>query len=180
MSLIIRYVFCSTFRYSNIFFKRILTSIYNFKQDHRSEKKNFVLNSRTKAQKIEAEKNRLDEVKRKRMKSLQEEQRSMKTTDISNSSHMKLALQKTGSNTNRRYVNVVRQPGFSNPDTVLPSMDALRNQKNVLDAFMIKMCMNLEPWKEVCPPFTAFIKLILVIFFVNLTVFTDNLLFSGS
>nr|GFB80638.1 hypothetical protein [Tanacetum cinerariifolium] len=33
-----------------------------------------------------------------------------------------------------------------------PSMDILKNQKNVLDAYMIERFQDLKPWEEVIPP----------------------------
>ncbi|GKF15093.1 hypothetical protein Tco_0056555, partial [Tanacetum coccineum] len=76
-----------------------------------------------------------------------EEENSMKSIDRSNSTHMKLALEKCGT-TKRRYVNVLRTPMEVDTEIKRPSMDTLKNQKNVLDAYMIERCQDLKPWEE--------------------------------
>ncbi|GJY15838.1 phospholipase-like protein [Tanacetum coccineum] len=62
-----------------------------------------------KNQKLEAENKRLAEQRRLRFHKMKEEENSMKSGLLSNSTHMKLALEKCGTN-KRRYVNVLRPP----------------------------------------------------------------------
>ncbi|GJT66754.1 phospholipase-like protein [Tanacetum coccineum] len=84
-----------------------------------------------------------------------EEENSMKSIDHSNSTHMKLALEKCET-TKRKYVNVLKTPmevdteiKGPNMDTLKnQKMDTLKNQKNVLDAYMIERCQDLKPWEE--------------------------------
>nr|GEU95708.1 phospholipase-like protein [Tanacetum cinerariifolium] len=77
-----------------------------------------------------------------------EEENNIKSIDRSNSTHMKLALEKCKT-TKRRYVNVLRSPMEVDIEIKGPSMDTLKNQKNVLDAYMIERCQELKPWEEV-------------------------------
>ncbi|GJY00625.1 phospholipase-like, aminotransferase-like mobile domain protein [Tanacetum coccineum] len=62
-----------------------------------------------KAQKLEAEKNRVAEQRRIRLQLRLEEENSMKSIDFSKSTHIKLAIEKCGTN-KMRYVNVLRPP----------------------------------------------------------------------
>ncbi|GJY64637.1 phospholipase-like protein [Tanacetum coccineum] len=95
-----------------------------------------------KAEKQEAEQRRL------RLQLMLEEENNMKSIEISyNSTHMKLALEKCRT-TKRRYVNVLRTPMEVDTEIKGPSMDTLKNQKNVLDAYMIERCQDLKPWEE--------------------------------
>lgn len=106
-----------------------------------------------KAEKQAAEIYRVAEQRKQRTKLILEEEKRMKSIQHSNSSHMKLALQRCGT-FKRRYVNVVRpqmEPWEELLPLYVPSMDALKKRTNVLDAFMIQRCEDLEPWKEVLP-----------------------------
>ncbi|GKB24426.1 hypothetical protein Tco_0863827 [Tanacetum coccineum] len=91
--------------------------------------------------------NRLLEQRRLRLQLMLEEENSIKSIDRSNFTHMKLALEKCRT-TKRRYVNVLRTPMEVDTEIKGPSMDTLKNQKNVLDAYMIKRCQDLKPWEE--------------------------------
>ncbi|GJW90603.1 phospholipase-like protein, partial [Tanacetum coccineum] len=62
-----------------------------------------------KAQKLEAEKNRVAEQKRLRLNLMLEEANSKKSIDFSKSTHMKVAIERCGTN-KRRYVDVLRPP----------------------------------------------------------------------
>nr|GEX20024.1 phospholipase-like protein [Tanacetum cinerariifolium] len=75
-----------------------------------------------------------------------EEANSRKSIDFSKSSHIKVAIERCGTN-KRTYVDVL-MPHIEE-DTVekVLSMDRLKKQNNVLDEFMIQMCLNLKPWK---------------------------------
>ncbi|GJV93787.1 phospholipase-like, aminotransferase-like mobile domain protein [Tanacetum coccineum] len=90
--------------------------------------------------------NRLLEQRRLRLQLMLEEENSIKSIDRSNFTHMKLALEKCRT-TKRRYVNVLRTPMEVDTEIKGPSMDTLKNQKNVLDAYMIKRCQDLKPWE---------------------------------
>ncbi|GKB05580.1 phospholipase-like, aminotransferase-like mobile domain protein [Tanacetum coccineum] len=57
--------------------------------------------------------------------------------DLSQSTHMKLALDKCGTN-KRRYVNVLKPPMEEDTDVKVLSIDTLKKQNNVLDQFMIE------------------------------------------
>nr|GEV73685.1 phospholipase-like protein [Tanacetum cinerariifolium] len=94
-----------------------------------------------KAEKQESEQRRL------RLQLMLEEENSMKNIDRSNSTHIKLALEKCET-TNRRYVNVLRTPMEVDTEIIGPSMDTLKNQKNVLNAYMIERFQDLKPWEE--------------------------------
>ncbi|GJV84832.1 hypothetical protein Tco_1524730 [Tanacetum coccineum] len=60
---------------------------------------------------------------------------------------MKVAIERCGTN-KRRYVDVLRPPIEEDTSEKVLSMDRLKKQNNVLDEFMIQMCLNLKPWKE--------------------------------
>ncbi|GJS68698.1 hypothetical protein Tco_0683263 [Tanacetum coccineum] len=100
-----------------------------------------------KAQKIEAEKNRVAEQNRLMLKLMLEEENSRKSIDFSKFTHMKVAIERCGTN-KRRYVNVLRPPIEEDITKKVLSMDRLKKQNNVLDEFMIEMCQYLKPWKE--------------------------------
>nr|GEV18584.1 phospholipase-like protein [Tanacetum cinerariifolium] len=85
--------------------------------------------------------------RRLRLQLMLEEENSMKTIDRSNSARMKLALEKCRT-TKRRYVNVLKTLIEVDTEIKGPSMDTLKNQKNVLDAYMIERCQDLKPWKK--------------------------------
>ncbi|GKB29977.1 hypothetical protein Tco_0869378 [Tanacetum coccineum] len=89
----------------------------------------------------------LVEQRRQRLKLRLEGENDMKSIEFSNSTHMKLALERCGT-TKRRYVNVLMPPMEVDTDLKIPSMDTLKNQKDVLDAFMIERCQDLKSWEE--------------------------------
>ncbi|GJX45856.1 phospholipase-like protein [Tanacetum coccineum] len=78
---------------------------------------------------VKAEKQEVEQ-RRLRFQLMLEEENSMKSIDHSNSTHMKLALEKCGT-TKRTYVNVLRTPIEVDTEIKGPSMDTLKNQKNV-------------------------------------------------
>ncbi|GJS98141.1 phospholipase-like protein [Tanacetum coccineum] len=100
-----------------------------------------------KNQKLEAENKRLAEQRRLRFHKMKEEENSMKSGLLSNSTHMKLALEKCGTN-KRRYVNVLRPPLEEDTDVKVLSIDRLKKQNNVLDEEMIEKCQQLKQWDE--------------------------------
>nr|GEY35865.1 hypothetical protein [Tanacetum cinerariifolium] len=67
-----------------------------------------------KVQKIEAENKRLAEQRRIRFHKMKEQENDMKSSYFSNSTHMKLALEKYGTN-KRKYVDVLRPPDLTRP-----------------------------------------------------------------
>ncbi|GJT35568.1 hypothetical protein Tco_0925987 [Tanacetum coccineum] len=109
--------------------------------------KNLSQDDFLKAQKLEAEKNRVAEQKRLRLQLMLEEANSRKSIDFSKSTHMKVAIERCGTN-KRRYVDVLRPPIEEDTSEKVLSIDRLKKQNNVLDEFMIQMCLNLKPWKE--------------------------------
>ncbi|GJU20857.1 phospholipase-like protein [Tanacetum coccineum] len=76
-----------------------------------------------------------------------EEANGRKSIDFSKSSHMKVATEKCRTN-KRRYVDVLWPPIEENTAEKVVSMDRLEKQNNVLDEFMIQMCLNLKPWNR--------------------------------
>ncbi|GJT65386.1 phospholipase-like protein [Tanacetum coccineum] len=100
-----------------------------------------------KNQKLEAENKRLAEQRTLRFHKMKEEENSMKSGLLSNSTHMKLALEKCGTN-KRRYVNVLRPPLEEDTDVKVLSIDKLKKQNNVLDEEMIEKCQQLKQWDE--------------------------------
>ncbi|GJR48965.1 phospholipase-like protein [Tanacetum coccineum] len=100
-----------------------------------------------KNQKLEAENKRLAEQRRPRFHKMKEEENSMKSGLLSNSTHMKLALEKCGTN-KRRYVNVLRPPLEEDTYVKVLSIDRLKKQNNVLDEEMIEKCQQLKQWDE--------------------------------
>nr|GEU89611.1 phospholipase-like protein [Tanacetum cinerariifolium] len=94
-----------------------------------------------KAKKQEAEQRRL------RLQLMLEEENSMKSIDHSNSTRIKLSLEKCRT-TKMRYVNVLMTPMEVDTEIKGPSMDILKNQKNVFDAYIIERYQDLKPWKE--------------------------------
>nr|GEX82015.1 phospholipase-like, aminotransferase-like mobile domain protein [Tanacetum cinerariifolium] len=100
-----------------------------------------------KAQKLEAEKNKVAEQKRLRLQLMLEEANSRKSINFSKSNYMKVSIERCGTN-KRRYVDVLRPPIEENTAEKVLSMDRLKNQNNVLGDFMIQMCLNLKPLKE--------------------------------
>ncbi|GJV37944.1 phospholipase-like protein [Tanacetum coccineum] len=96
---------------------------------------------------LEAEKNRVAEQKRLRLQLMLEEANNRKSIDFSKSTHMKVAIERRGTN-KRRYVDVHRPLIEEDTSKKFLSIDRLKMQNNVLDEFMIQMCLNLKPWKE--------------------------------
>ncbi|GJX37084.1 hypothetical protein Tco_0250387 [Tanacetum coccineum] len=78
---------------------------------------------------------------------MKEEENNMKSGLLSNSTHMKLALEICGTN-KRRYVNVLRPPLEEDTDVKVLSIDRLKKQNNVLDEEMIEKCQQLKQWDE--------------------------------
>nr|GFA47490.1 phospholipase-like protein [Tanacetum cinerariifolium] len=101
-----------------------------------------------KVQKLEAENKRLAEQRRIRFHKMKEQENDMKSSNFSNSSHMKLALEKCGTN-KRKFANVLRPP--VEEDTYVKVLNTLKNQNNVLDQYMIEKCQQLKPWGEELP-----------------------------
>ncbi|GKF05214.1 hypothetical protein Tco_0035882, partial [Tanacetum coccineum] len=100
-----------------------------------------------KVQKLEAKNKRLAEQRRIMFHKRKEQENDMKNSYISNSTHMKLALEKCGTN-KRKYVNVLRPPVEEDTYVKVLSIDTLKKQKNVLDQYMIEKCQQLKPWGE--------------------------------
>ncbi|GKC38795.1 phospholipase-like protein, partial [Tanacetum coccineum] len=75
-------------------------------------------------QKLEAENKRLAKQRRIMFHKMKEQENDMKSSYFSNSTHMKLALEK------------------------FLSIDTLKKQNNVLDQYMIEKCQQLKPWGE--------------------------------
>nr|GEX92288.1 hypothetical protein [Tanacetum cinerariifolium] len=103
-----------------------------------------------KVQKIEAENKWLAEQRRIRFHKMKEQENDMKSSYFSNSTHMKLALEKYGAN-KRKYVNVLRPPVEEDTYVKVFSIDTLKKQNNVLDQYMIEKCQQLKPWGEEFP-----------------------------
>nr|GEV99250.1 phospholipase-like, aminotransferase-like mobile domain protein [Tanacetum cinerariifolium] len=100
-----------------------------------------------KDQKLEAENKRLAEQRRIRFHKMKEQENDMKSSNFSNSSHMKLALEKCGTN-KRKIANVLRPPVEEDTYVKVLSIDTLKNQNNVLDQYMIEKCQQFKPWGE--------------------------------
>ncbi|GJZ35300.1 hypothetical protein Tco_0581117 [Tanacetum coccineum] len=100
-----------------------------------------------KVQKLEAENKRLAEQRRIRFHKMKEQENDMKSSYFSNSTHMKLALEKCGTN-KRKFANVLRPPVEEDTYVKVLSIDTLKKQNNVLDQYMIEKCQQLKPWGE--------------------------------
>nr|GEX45880.1 phospholipase-like, aminotransferase-like mobile domain protein [Tanacetum cinerariifolium] len=97
-----------------------------------------------KVQKLEAENKRLAEQRRIRFNKMKEQENDMKSSYFSNSSHMKLNLEKCGTN-KRKFTNVLRPPVEEYTYVKVLSIDTLKKQNNVLDQYMIEKCQQLKP-----------------------------------
>nr|GEX01657.1 phospholipase-like, aminotransferase-like mobile domain protein [Tanacetum cinerariifolium] len=118
-----------------------------------------VITPKTKATNVKHKVNTAGTKRRLRLQLMLEEKNSMKSIDRSNSTLMKLALE-TCETTKRRYVNVLRTPMEVDTEIKGPSLDTLKNQKNVLDAYMIERCQDLKPWeKDLNRPFKCIDKI---------------------
>ncbi|GJX16758.1 phospholipase-like protein [Tanacetum coccineum] len=93
--------------------------------------KNLSQDDFLKAQKLEAEKNRAAEQKRLRLQLMLKEANSRKSIDFSKSTHMKVAIERCGTN-KRRYVDVLRPPIEEDTSKKVLSMDRLKKQNNDL------------------------------------------------
>ncbi|GJR11054.1 phospholipase-like, aminotransferase-like mobile domain protein [Tanacetum coccineum] len=100
-----------------------------------------------KVQKLEAENKRLAEQRRIMFHKMKEQENDMKSSYFSNSTHMKLALEKCGTN-KRKFANVLRPLVEEDTYVKVLSIDTLKKQNNVLDQYMIEKCQQLKPWGE--------------------------------
>nr|GEV95380.1 phospholipase-like protein [Tanacetum cinerariifolium] len=80
-----------------------------------------------KAQKLEAEKNRVAEQKRLRLQLMLKEANSRKSIDFSKSTHMKVAIDRCGTN-KRRYVDVLKPTIEEDTSEKVFSMDRLKSK----------------------------------------------------
>nr|GEV57379.1 phospholipase-like protein [Tanacetum cinerariifolium] len=103
--------------------------------------------SEVKVQKLEAENKRLAEQRRIRFHKMKEQENDMRSSYFSNSTHMKLALEKCGTN-KRKFSNVFRPSVKEDTYVNVFSIDTLKKQKNMLDQYMIEKCQQLKPWGE--------------------------------
>nr|GEW32622.1 phospholipase-like, aminotransferase-like mobile domain protein [Tanacetum cinerariifolium] len=97
-----------------------------------------------KVQKLEAENKRLPEQKRIRFHKMKEQENGMKSSYFSNSTHMKLAFERCGTN-KRKFANVFTPPVEEDTYVKVLSIDTLKKQNNVLDQYMIEKCQQLKP-----------------------------------
>ncbi|GJR12005.1 phospholipase-like, aminotransferase-like mobile domain protein [Tanacetum coccineum] len=100
-----------------------------------------------KVQKLEAKNKRLAEQRRIMFHKMKEQENDMKSSYFSNSTHMKLSLEKCGTN-KRKFANVLRPLVEEDTYVKVLSIDTLKKQNNVLDQYMIKNCQQLKPWGE--------------------------------
>lgn len=49
----------------------------------------------------------------------------------------------------RRFEKVIRSPFIEVKPSKVPSLDELKNRKNILDPIMVKMLREVRPWVEV-------------------------------
>ncbi|GJZ59490.1 phospholipase-like, aminotransferase-like mobile domain protein [Tanacetum coccineum] len=108
---------------------------------------NVLVEAETDLSQLEAENKRLAEQRTLRFHKMKEEENSMKSGLLINSTHMKLALEKCGTD-KRRYVNVLRPPLEEDTYVKVLSIDKLKKQNNVLDEEMIEKCHQLKQWDE--------------------------------
>ncbi|GKA50910.1 phospholipase-like, aminotransferase-like mobile domain protein [Tanacetum coccineum] len=96
---------------------------------------------------LEAENKRLAEQRRIRFHKMKEQENDMKSSYLSNSTHLKSALEKCGTN-KRKFANVLRPSVEEDTYVKVLSIDTLKKQNNVLDQYMIEKCQQLKPWGE--------------------------------